>query len=148
MKANIDYSNHPLPRPRKRLPEARRHKVIVCGTDDLKPCHWKWFCKSLDRLVFGFDDPYILVRGHSDNETDKFAINWAGHNWYVLRLYYVKESRFKSDNEGRHRRDEEMISEATHLIAFYDGYCPWTERMIENAREAGLKVKVIKAERK
>jgi hypothetical protein len=118
-----------------------RSQVAVTGSvRGLELQHWTWFVKMMDRITFGLVDPVILTYGHSSKRVDAFAHRWSSMNWLVQRVFYLDETIHGTDRE----RNELIVGEADYLIAFTDGHCPLTERMLDDARESKVKVKVFK----
>lgn len=134
----MPYHHHQFP------PDDDRNRVAVVGSKNLRAEQkWFWFCKMLDRAVFLMHHPKIIVRGAGGrgiNECDIMAKNWAAHNWYTMLVCYENEQHGIRSTE---KRDDELVSLCTHLIAFDDGECKRTQQIVDKAKEADRKVKII-----
>lgn len=133
---------YPPAYPAVRKPLDSRKKVIVTGSKTMLPDHWAWVCKMLDRAIFPLDDPIIMSFGHSEKLVDKFAVNWASQNWLALKIYYLDEHR-KSKRKADLYRRMSMLKAADYMVVLWDGYCPWSEAFIEEAKERSVKVKAF-----
>jgi hypothetical protein len=84
-----------------------------------------------------------LARG-----ADLMGKRWAEeHGFDVLPFpanWYPRGKSGGLDRGAGYRRNEEMLKVATHLVAFWDGQSHGTSNMIRIAREADIKVAVVR----
>ena len=124
--------------------------IAVTGTRTFDE-HELLYCK-MDFFVSNLSvPPVILVGGqkqrkfHSLNNyrwvgVDYFAGMWAYSKKYTLRIYHP-ESFEKSALQASHR---EMVSEASSLIAFYDGKSKDVYFVIGLAEKKKIPIKIVK----
>lgn len=146
---DCDYHCPPMPCLRSHKPTEERKKVAIAGSQYLILEHWKWFYKMMDRATFALIDPIILVfgamkgYGPPDQIVGQFAMNYAANNWYTMWIYYPNQSKYKPTDMAR-KRDEELMSNADYLVAFWNGIDRHTENTIELAKELKVKTKVFR----
>ena len=74
--------------------------------------------------------------------TDALAIDYAGKYKLTKILFPANWKRYPL--VAGFLRNEDMLSVATHLVAFWDGKSSGTHHMIEIAKEKGIPVWVVK----
>jgi hypothetical protein len=67
--------------------------------------------------------------------TNKLVMKWAGRNWYLVQVWHTAE-----DYPAK-QRNEEMICRADYLVAFTNGKCKSTGKMIRMAQESKVSCK-------
>ena len=78
---------------------------------------------------------------------EMYGADFLGERWAKENGYPIKEFEADWDRYGLPAgpiRNKEMADYGTHLVAFHDGKSKGTRDMIECARAAGLKVRVVK----
>jgi len=99
-----------------------------------------------------------LVSGANDSSPDQWGETWASYrsdvdvvqftpNWNDIDHpdAVVREGQYgKYDARAGPRRNGEMADYADALVAFWDGNSSGTKDMIDQAREAGLRVQVFR----
>ncbi len=123
--------------PKNRKPEEQRRKIIVAGSRTFS--NYKLLHEKLDSILKNLEDP-IIVSGHALG-ADRLGEDYAAWNWLVCKLFHPDWDKF--GKSAGPRRNEEMAEYADGLIAFWDGKSAGTGHMIETAKKAGLKVRVI-----
>lgn len=114
-------------------------RVIVAGGRDFDD--YEYMSQQLDEL-FGnssiFDSRQIKIISGMADGADTLAIRYADEHRLTKIL-------FPANWKYHHRfagflRNEDMLSIATHLVAFWDGKSSGTKHMIEIAQTKGIPV--------
>ena len=102
-------------------------------------------CRELDRL---FNESRMfagrevkIISGMADG-ADSLAIRYADERKLTKILFPANWKRYS--RVAGFLRNEDMLSVATHLIAFWDGKSSGTRHMIEIAEAKGIPVWVVK----
>lgn len=115
------------------------HRVIVAGGRDFDD--YEYLSQQLDKL-FGnssnFDSRQIKIISGMADGADTLAIRYADEHRLTKIL-------FPANWKYHHRfagflRNEDMLSIATHLVAFWDGKSSGTKHMLELAQAKGIPV--------
>jgi glycerophosphoryl diester phosphodiesterase len=99
-----------------------------------------------------------LISGGNDSSPDKWGETWASFRSDVDVVQFtpdwndidhpdavVREGQYgKYDARAGPRRNGKMAEYADALVAFWDGESPGTKDMIDQARDAGLRVQVFR----
>lgn len=136
------YVSRPYPRLHTRRPVTERTKVAVTGAPGFEFEGKAWFYKMMDRATIGFVDPIIMVYGHSLKIIDKLTLNWATENWFTQYVYYMNNT-YRNQSHGAEERENEFISVAEYLIAFWDEEDEETRKLIKKAKRAEVKTRVF-----
>ena len=86
-------------------------------------------------------DNVIIVSGHASG-ADSLGERFAQEHGLQIELHPADWA--KHGRAAGPIRNEEMASVADALIAFWDGQSRGTKNMIDQAREKGLKIAIIK----
>lgn len=113
-------------------------KVIVAGSRTFDD---RQLLESTLEKMTGKLSKLTIIHGGADG-ADRMA------EWWALRKKGVTVKGFYPDwnKHGKSAgpiRNSEMVKEADALIAFHDGKSPGTKDVIDKARKAGLKIKVV-----
>lgn len=117
-------------------------RVIVAGGRDF--ADYEMMKERLDELFFTsgqFDiTPIKIISGMADG-ADTLAIRYADEN-EMTKILFPANWKYHRRMAG-FLRNEDMLSIATHLVAFWDGHSHGTKHMIDIAREKGIPVWVF-----
>ena len=119
------------------------YRVIVAGSR--KFLDYDLMCQELDKLfnesrTFAGHEVKI-ISGMADG-ADTLAIRYADERKLTKILFPANWKRYS--RVAGFLRNEDMLSVATHLVAFWDGKSSGTHHMIEIAKEKGIPVWVVK----
>lgn len=119
--------------------DQKAYRIIIAGSRTFN--NYALFASKLDHLVKKLRNIYI-VTGDAKGP-DKMATRWAferGWSYSIFRAEWDKHGKAASLI-----RNQEMIEKgrAKALIAFWDGKSKGTKSIIDLAKKAKLKVKVI-----
>ena len=115
------------------------HRVIVAGGRDFDD--YEYISQQLDELFWNssnFDSRQIKIISGMADGADTLTIRYADEHRLTKIL-------FPANWKCHHRfagflRNEDMLSIATHLVAFWDGKSSGTKHMIEIAQAKGIPV--------
>lgn len=115
------------------------YRVIVAGGRDFD--NYEYMSQQLDELFWNssnFDSRQIKIISGMADGADTLAIRYADEHRLTKIL-------FPANWKYHHRfagflRNEDMLSIATHLVAFWDGKSSGTKHMIEIAQAKGIPV--------
>lgn len=114
-------------------------KVIIAGGRDFND--YELLRTSCDKILSSVEGEIEIISGTAKG-TDSLGIQYAKERGYKL-----KEFPADWDAHGKaagYIRNKQMAEYAEALIAFYDGTSKGSGHMIELAKSAGLKIRVIK----
>ena len=119
------------------------YRVIVTGSR--KFLDYDFMCQELDKLfnesrTFAGHEVKI-ISGMADG-ADTLAIRYADEHKLTKVLFPANWKRYSCI--AGFLRNEDMLSLATHLVAFWDGISSGTHHIIEIAKEKGIPVWVLK----
>jgi hypothetical protein len=117
-------------------------RLIVCGTRTFND--YAYLKRKLDKHYFAYRD--VTVLSGTAKGPDALGERWAYEWWHVVMRYHPDY-----DTHGKAApiyRNQEMVENATHFIAFWDGKSNGTKDIIRRARKWGLKVKIIRFDRR
>ena len=119
------------------------YRVIVAGSRGF--FGYELMCRELDRL---FNESRMfagrevkIISGMADG-ADSLAIRYADERKLTKILFPANWKRYS--RVAGFLRNEDMLSVATHLVAFWDGKSSGTRHMIEIAEAKGIPVWVVK----
>lgn len=119
------------------------YRVIVAGSRGF--FDYELMCRELDRL---FNESRMfagrevkIISGMADG-ADSLAIRYADERKLTKILFPANWKRYS--RVAGFLRNEDMLSVATHLVAFWDGKSSGTRHMIEIAEAKGIPVWVVK----
>ncbi|MBQ8423091.1 MAG: DUF2493 domain-containing protein [Coprobacter sp.] len=118
------------------------HRVIVAGGRDFDD--YEFMSQQLDELFWGgsnFDAGQIKIISGMAEGADILAIRYADEH-RLTKILFPANWKYHHRSAG-FLRNEDMLSIATHLVAFWDGKSSGTRHMIEIAREKGIPVWVF-----
>lgn len=118
------------------------YRVIVAGGRDFED--YEYMSQQLDEL-FGnkaiFENRQIKIVSGMAEGADTLAIRYADEHRLTKILF---PANWKSHRRfAGFLRNEDMLSIATHLVAFWDGKSSGTKHMIEIAQAKGISVWVF-----
>ena len=115
------------------------YRVIVAGSRGF--FDYELMCRELDRL---FNESRMfagrevkIISGMADG-ADSLAIRYADERKLTKILFPANWKRYS--RVAGFLRNEDMLSVATHLVAFWDGKSSGTRHMIEIAKAKGIPV--------
>ena len=119
------------------------YRVIVAGSRGF--FDYELMCRELDKL---FNESRMfagrevkIISGMADG-ADSLAIRYADERKLTKILFPANWKRYS--RVAGFLRNEDMLSVATHLVAFWDGKSSGTRHMIEIAEAKGIPVWVVK----
>ena len=119
------------------------YRVIVAGSRVF--FDYELMCRELDKL---FNESRMfagreikIISGMADG-ADSLAIRYADERKLTKILFPANWKRYS--RVAGFLRNEDMLSVATHLVAFWDGKSSGTYHMIEIAQAKGIPVWVVK----
>ncbi len=119
----------------------RTWKIIVCGTRTFN--YYSLLADTLDEITLKMRD-VIIITGAAKG-ADQLAEKWAFKNWFTVMRYHPDYQKY--GKVAPIKRNQEMANTKAHLcIAFWDGKSRGTKDMIERARQAEIKTKIIRYE--
>lgn len=118
-------------------------KVIVAGGRDFED--YDYLSTTLDELfndtrLFRNKEEIKIVSGMAKG-ADMLAIRYADER-RMTKILFPANWKLYPRSAG-FLRNEDMLSVATHLIAFWDGNSHGTQHIIEEARKKGISVWVL-----
>lgn len=129
-----------------------RKKVIVAGGRDFKDK--KLLTSRLNKYTFLFEDVVVITGAQKSREWDPakgrwfyFGADYLAEEWAHSKRYLVMRFHPDWDKHGKKAgpiRNREMAAFGDYLVAFWDGKSKGTANMIEEARKANLKIKIVR----
>ncbi len=121
-------------------------RVIVAGGRDFND--YEYMRSKLNELIienitFGV---HVKIISGMANGADTLAVRYADEMEFTKILFPANWKRFP--RIAGFLRNEDMLSIATHLVAFWDGESHGTKHMIEIARRNGIPVWVFDYKKK
>ena len=113
-------------------------KVIIAGGRDFR--NYNLLKEKCDAILSSVKDDIMIVSGCADG-ADSLGEKYAAENDYIV-AYFPPNWRLYGRRAGP-VRNREMADYGDALIAFHDGQSKGTANMIKQAKEKGLKVRVI-----
>lgn len=115
--------------------------IIIAGSSTFQD--YELLERKMDTLTAQLDD-IVVFSGYADG-ADKLGERWAFENRFTVK-------RFRPDwkEHGKQAgiiRNQEMLTEAgpkCAVIVFWDGQSKGSKDMIDRAKKAGVKLKVIR----
>lgn len=118
------------------------YKVIVAGDRDFND--YEYMSEKLDEL-FWYSDVFetypIKIISGMDDGADTLAIRYADEHEMTKILFPANWK--EHPRMAGILRNEDMLTIATHLVAFWNGKSHGTKHMIDIAREKGIPVWVF-----
>lgn len=122
-------------------------KVIIIEDEDFDD--FDYLCSCIDKLLFdddAIDFPFKVVTG-ADKGEDTMALRYARHcadeSASIPPLTSILFPLSKGERHLARYRNEDMLSVATHLIAFWGGEDNATKHLIDLAKEKNIPVFVF-----
>ena len=117
----------------------KAYKIIVAGGRDFN--NYEFLSSKLDELFEKFPDfkkHQITIISGMAKGADTLAIRYADEHKLTKILFPANWKKYPLI--AGFLRNEDMLSIATHLIAFWDGKSSGTKHMIEIAKKKGIPV--------
>ena len=119
-------------------------RVIIAGGRDFES--YEYMCEKLDDLFYKSTSfigsrPIKIISGMAKG-ADTLAIRYADEHKLTKILFPANWKLYP--RAAGFLRNEDMLSIATHLIAFWDEKSSGTKHMIDIAQEKGIPVWVFK----
>lgn len=117
-------------------------KLIIAGTRTFTD--YAYMKRKLDKHFMRYRDITVLTGGARG--VDTLGERWAFWWWWTV-MQYIPDYQ----NHGKYApilRNQEMVENATHAICFWDGKSKGTEDLIRKAKKWGLKVRIIRFDRR
>ena len=118
------------------------YKVIVAGSRNFED--YEYMCEKLNDLFHNsnhFKKSEIKIISGMANGADSLAIRYAD-DYKLTKILFPANWKAYPRIAG-FLRNRDMLSIATHLIAFWDGKSSGTKHMIDIAKEKGIPVWVF-----
>lgn len=112
-------------------------KVIIAGGRYFNDYH---LLKKRCNLFLKNTTEIEVVSG-CQRGADKLGERWAKEYGHPVKQFYADWNQF--GNAAGPLRNGRMAKYAEALIAFWNGISPGTENMIKQAKEQGLKIKIV-----
>lgn len=115
-------------------------RVIIAGSRYFND--YGMFCETTDRLLKNkreANEEIVILSGHCHG-ADLLGERYALERGYRLEIYRAQWTEY-GPSAGP-RRNRRMAERADALIAFWNGMSNGTRNMIEEARKAGLDVRI------
>ena len=117
-------------------------RVIIAGGRDFE--NYEYMCEKLNDLFYNstnFEKRDIKIISGMAKGADTFAIRYADEHNLTKILFPANWKSYP--RIAGFLRNEDMLSIATHLIAFWDGKSSGTKHMIDIAQEKGIPIWVF-----
>ena len=118
--------------------------LVICGNS--KFYDFSWLENELEKWVKEFSYPDMIIIGGASG-VDYLAERWADNQNIPLAVYseaWVRPRPKSAIDSGRPEAvatlANEMLQNATHMLAFPGPNSVWTKRMIDIAREFGIAI--------
>lgn len=121
------------------------YNVIIAGGRDFE--NYEYMCEKLNDLFYNSNKfktewrPIKIISGMAKG-ADTLAIRYADENKLIKILFPANWKSYP--RIAGFLRNEDMLSIATHLIAFWNGKSSGTKHMIEIAQMKGIPVLIFK----
>ena len=79
-----------------------------------------------------------ISRKAGDKGANKLVIKWADWNWFNYQVWWSGEDYPAA------QRNANMLADADYLVAFTDGKCPSTKKLVAQAKKAGVVCRELK----
>lgn len=126
----------------QRLRYLLSHLVIIAGGRDFED--YEYMCEKLNDLFYNstyFKMGDVKIISGMAKGADTLAIRYADEHKLTKILFPANWKLYP--RAAGFLRNEDMLSIATHLIAFWDGKSSGTKHMIDIAQEKGILVWVF-----
>ena len=117
-------------------------RIIIAGSRTFTD--YPLLAAKMDMFTENLDPDQIEVVSGEARGADR-----CGERWAIERAIPVKRFPAEWDRYGKsagYKRNDQMRSYATHLVAFQVGHSRGTQHMIRTAMAAGLNVRVVQVE--
>ena len=118
------------------------NRVIVAGSRTLED--YELVRKTLDPILAPMDKRDTVILSGTARGADKLGERYASEHGYAVVCYPADWT-----THGRRAgiiRNEQMVLDATHLVAFWDGVSKGTRHMIAAASGRGIETWIIRFE--
>ena len=118
------------------------NRVIIAGGSDFE--NYEYMCEILNDLFYNstnFEKRDIKIISGMAKGADTLAIRYADEHKLTKILFPANWKLYP--RAAGFLRNEDMLSIATHLIAFWDGKSSGTKHMIDIAQEKGIPIWVF-----
>lgn len=114
-------------------------RVIIAGGREFSD--YNTLKRKCDYYLQNIKEPVEVISGHASG-ADALGERYANEKGYKITMFPADWKRYgKSAGPIRNRQ---MAEYADVLIAFWDGISLGTKNMIDQAKEKGLKIKIVK----
>lgn len=118
-------------------------RVIVAGSRDFE--NYELLKAKMDYLLSDTDEPIQIVCGLARG-ADRLGQRYARERGFEIRYFPANWDAY--GKRAGYLRNEQMAQNADALAAFWDGKSRGTKHMIDLAKQYGLKIRIIKYERR
>jgi len=115
--------------------------VMVTGSRDWPSDEWHAIYSALDDFADAHEGSFHLLHGGAMGP-DSWAAEWAKSSPRVEEVWLYKPKYDLHGTRAPHVRNDLMLREARHVIAFWDGKSRGTESVIAKAQKLGLAYEV------
>lgn len=118
----------------------KTYRIIIAGGRAFKD--YPLLVRKMGAITKNLDLTDLEIVSGVARGADQAGEQWARKAKIPIKQFHAD---WKSYNKSAgYVRNNAMAQYATHLVAFWDGESPGTRHMIQTARQAGLKVKVVR----
>ena len=117
------------------------NKIIVAGSRNVTD--YSLVESKLDYYFQNLDPKTIEIVSGGARGVDKLGERYAKEHGLACKVFPADWNRF--GRSAGYKRNCEMGSYATHLVAFWDGQSPGTKHMIEYAKKRNLNIRIVKS---
>ena len=118
-----------------------QHAVLVCGSREWPYDQWTTIYDVLDRYAEALGERFVILHGGAMG-ADSWAAEWGQTQPHVEEVYLYEPKYDQHGKRAPHVRNDLMLDEADHVIAFWDGKSRGTKSVIDKAIKRGLSFEV------
>lgn len=128
--------------PVNRQQHTRPYRVIIAGSREFND---KELATSvLDELLGSVSHNDIVILCGMARGADTIGMQWAQDRGYDVAFYPASWNIL--GKKAGYVRNKEMATDATHLVAFWDGKSKGTKNMISLGQEYNLEITVVRTD--
>lgn len=119
--------------------EGYRMQLIVCGGRDFND--YDFLKMTLDDYLDAYPDQDVLIISGGAKGADTLGARYADENGFDKVYFHVDWEKY--GKSAGYVRSNQMVEEATHVVAFWNGKSKGTQHLITQAIKKKLKVRVV-----
>lgn len=117
------------------------YKIAVIGSRGFDA--YIYFCEKLEYLISNLDGEIEFVSGGCKSGGDALLARYCKENNLKLTEYLPDYIKY-SGKVAPIKRNDLIVENSTHLIAFYDGVSKGTGYTLKVAEKKGIPIKIVK----